>query len=198
MSVIDRTNPFALHLPGPRVAQPHAPSDWVDEPYTRFTVTPVAPLIGAQIDGISLADPLDDATFAELNRALLEWKVLFFRDQDITPEQQLALRLALGPAREPPVHRAARRPARRGPEVVRLEKGPELGGYENAWHSDVTWREVPSLGSVLRAIEVPELGGDTLWADMGAAYDCLPDARCATRSTTWWPSTTGCRPSGPS
>ena len=89
MSVIDRSNPFALHVPGPRVPS-RTPEGWVEAPYTRFTATPVAPLIGAVIDGVSLADPLDAETQAELNRALLEWKVLFFRDQDITPDQQRA------------------------------------------------------------------------------------------------------------
>ncbi len=59
---------------------------------------------------------------------------------------------------------------------MRLEKGPDVGGFENAWHSDVTWRVEPSLGSVLRAVELPEVGGDTLWADMGAAYDRLTPA----------------------
>jgi len=62
------------------------------------------------------------------------------------------------------------------PQVVRFEKGPQVTGYENVWHSDVSWREVPSLGSLLRAIDVPSTGGDTLWADMGAAYDCLDEA----------------------
>jgi taurine dioxygenase len=62
------------------------------------------------------------------------------------------------------------------PQVVRFEKGPQVTGYENVWHSDVSWREVPSLGSLLRAIDVPATGGDTLWADMGAAYDCLDEA----------------------
>jgi taurine dioxygenase len=175
MSVIDRSNQFALHTPGPRVAS-RTPEGWVDEPYTRFTVTPVAPLIGAVIGDLSLADPLDADTQAQLNRALLEWKVLFFRDQDITPDQQREFAGHWGPLESHPFIglRDDQRPE--APEVVRLEKGPTFGGYENTWHSDVTWREVPSLGSVLRAIEVPEVGGDTLWADMAAAWDCLPDA----------------------
>ena len=58
---------------------------------------------------------------------------------------------------------------------MRFEKGADVSGYENVWHSDVTWRETPSLGSLLHAIEVPEVGGDTAWADMGAAYDLLDD-----------------------
>jgi taurine dioxygenase len=175
MSVIDRSNPFALHVPGPRVPR-RTPEDWADEPYTRCTVTPVAPLIGAVIGGVSLADPLDAELQAELNRALLEWKVLFFREQDITPDQQRRFAAHWGPLESHPFIglRDDQRPE--APEVVRLEKGPVFGGYENTWHSDVTWREIPSLGSVLRAIEVPEVGGDTLWADMGAAYDCLPEA----------------------
>ena len=59
MSVIDRSNPFALHVPGPRMAR-RTPEGWVDQAYTRFTVTPVAPIIGARIDGFSLAEPLDE------------------------------------------------------------------------------------------------------------------------------------------
>jgi taurine dioxygenase len=61
------------------------------------------------------------------------------------------------------------------PEVIVFEKSEDVAGYENAWHADVTWREVPSLGSVLRAVEVPDVGGDTLFADMHAAYVGLRD-----------------------
>jgi taurine dioxygenase len=59
-------------------------------------------------------------------------------------------------------------------DVVRLAKDATAGGAENEWHADLTWHERPSFGAVLRAVEVPELGGDTLWADAGAAYDGLP------------------------
>ena len=75
---------------GPRVASRTAPG-WVDAPYTRFTVSPVTPTIGAEIGDIDLREPLDDETFAELHRALLEWKVLFFRDQHLDADQHEAM-----------------------------------------------------------------------------------------------------------
>jgi taurine dioxygenase len=161
---------------GPRV-EARVPASWVDRPYTRFEVQPLTPTIGAVIDGLSLAEAVDADLFDELNRALLEWKVLFFRGQDITGEQQTAFAAGWGHLETHPFLTKAHTELREDrPEVVRFEKGPSFGGYENVWHSDVSWREEPSLGSVLRAIEVPEVGGDTLWADMGAAYDGLDDA----------------------
>lgn len=167
-------NPFALFRPGPRIAS-RTPEGWVEEPYTRFTIQPVAPLIGAVIEGVSLADPVDDELFRQLNRALLEWKVLFFRGQDITPEQQAGFAAHWGPLESHPFFLLRDDQREEQPEVVRLEKNEHFSGYENNWHSDVTWRAEPSLGSILRAVELPAVGGDTLWADMGAAYDCLPD-----------------------
>jgi taurine dioxygenase len=162
-------------LSGPRVAS-RTPADWEDRPYTRFTLRPLSPTIGAEVEGVALAALLDDELRAELNRALLEWKVLFFRDQHLTHTEQAEFARHWGPLESHPFAQAASfgRPEER-PEVVRLEKGADAKGYENVWHSDVTWRTCPSLGSVLRAVEVPSVGGDTLWADMAAAYDCLPD-----------------------
>jgi len=162
-------------LAGPRVAA-RVPAGWVDVPYTRFTVTPLAPTIGGVINGVSMADPLDDDLFVELNRALLEWKVIFFPAQAITADQHTAFARHWGPLESHPFIRATPDQQDDTPQIVRFEKGPDVGGYENVWHSDVTWRETPSLGSILRAIEVPEVGGDTLWADMAAAYDGLTDA----------------------
>lgn len=165
------------YIPGPRMAA-RVPSDWVDKPYTRFSVTPVAPLIGAMVEGVNLSRPLDDEVFGQLNRALLEWKVLFFRDQDITREQQLAFAAYWGPIEVHPFAEAASNFGGTSAEIQVLEKGDDAAGAENMWHSDVTWRDEPSLASILRAIEVPDIGGDTLFADMGAAYDCLtPDLK---------------------
>ncbi|HEX2591591.1 MAG TPA: TauD/TfdA family dioxygenase [Rhizomicrobium sp.] len=137
-----------------------------------LTISPLTPTIGAEIENIDLRKPLDAATQAALREALLEWKVLFFRDQDITTEQHLAFAGAFGALEVHPF--APHKP--NYPEVLAITHGPGNKGKENAWHSDVTWRIEPSLGSVLRALEVPPVGGDTLFADMYAAYDGLSDA----------------------
>ncbi len=158
---------------GPRTLR-RTRSNWVDQPYTRFTLEPMSPTIGAVVRGVSMADDVDAELFAQLNQALLEWKVIFFREQDITSAQHARFAANWGALEDHPFIRLkVDQPD--APEVVRLEKGPKVGGFENVWHSDVTWRVNPSLGSVLRAVEVPEFGGDTLWADMGAAYDGLSD-----------------------
>ena len=167
--------PLTSRGAGPRIAE-RTPPGWEPKPYARFTIQPMSPTIGAEIGGISLADPLDDELQLELNRALLEWKVIFFRGQHLTGVQQAAFARHWGPLEAHPFVklRTSTQPED-APEVVRLEKGINAKGTENIWHSDVTWRESPSLGSVLRAIELPDVGGDTLWSDMGAAYDCLTD-----------------------
>ncbi|MGD9999261.1 MAG: TauD/TfdA dioxygenase family protein [Ilumatobacteraceae bacterium] len=155
---------------GPQVAA-RTPDGWVDEPYTRFDLRPKSPTIGAEVVGVDLT-AVDDETFAQLHRALLEWKVLFFRDSGLDAETHAALGARWGELEHHPflTNRIDR------PTTVRFEKNDKVKGYENVWHSDVSWRAVPSLGSLLRAVEVPAAGGgDTLWADMAAAYDCLPD-----------------------
>lgn len=169
------TSTHVAQIAGPRVAK-RTPDGWLDKPYERFTLAPLAPTIGAEISGISLAEPLDPDLRDDLNRALLEWKVLFFRGQHLTAAQQSAFARHWGDLETHPFATTDSflRPDD-APEVVRLEKGEKAGGYENVWHSDVTWRLNPSLGSVLQAIEVPDVGGDTLWADMAAAYDGLSD-----------------------
>ena len=140
--------------------------------YRRIAPAPLSPTVGAEIGGVSLAAPIDDETFDEIHRALLEFKVIFFRDQDITPEQHVAFARRFG---ELEVHPFV--PHRDGhPEVMVLKKNAKIGGYENVWHSDVTWRLAPSLGSVLLAREIPEIGGDTLFCDMYAAYEGLDES----------------------
>jgi len=140
--------------------------------YERIEVRPLSPCIGAEIRGVDLSKPLERGTFEEIHRAFLAHKVLFFRGQDLTREQHLAFARRFG---ELEIHRFANSQPDH-PEVMVIQHGPDNRGHENTWHSDVTWRQAPSLGSVLRAIEVPELGGDTLFADMQAAYLGLGDA----------------------
>lgn len=152
------------------VSSRRVPEGWDDRPYERFTVTPLATTIGAELGGVDLRGPLDDELVAELKRALLEWKVLFFRDQFLTSEQHRDLAVLWGDLEVHPFL-----PHGDVPEVVRFEKDGKVGGYENAWHADVTWKAHPPLGSVLRAIEVPPVGGDTMWCDMAAAYDGLDE-----------------------
>jgi taurine dioxygenase len=137
-----------------------------------FSLAPLTPGIGAEVGGVDLTQPLDAGTVEGLRAALRDWKVLFFRDQDITTEQHLAFARNFG---ELEVHPFA--PSKPGyPEVMRIRHNKDDRGQENTWHSDVTWREAPSLGSVLRCLECPSVGGDTLFADMYAAYDGLSDA----------------------
>ena len=102
--------------------------------------------------------------------------MLFVRDAGLTSESHHALGLRWGALESHPfVKLVSDTQSDEAPAVVRLAKDADAVGRENVWHSDVTWREEPSLGSLLHAIEVPAVGGDTLWADMAAAYDCLDD-----------------------
>lgn len=142
-----------------------------ETPFVRIQVTPVGATIGAEIAGVDLGEPLDDATFAEIERAHLAYKVVFFRDQDISDARHLEFARRFGPLEEHPFLPSADGRV----EVVRFAKDENTVGVENIWHSDVSWREVPALGSVLRAREVPPIGGDTLFCDMVAAYEGLDD-----------------------
>jgi taurine dioxygenase len=158
---------------GPRIAA-RLPEGVEPRPYARVGVQALSPTIGAEITGVDLGGPIDDDLHAELHRALLEWKVLFFRDQDITRAQHRAFAERWGELEQHPFYRYVHPDAQSAADVVTLAKDAVSGGVENEWHADITWHAQPSFGAVLRAIDVPELGGDTLWADAGAAYDGLP------------------------
>ncbi|MFI6984912.1 TauD/TfdA dioxygenase family protein [Embleya sp. NPDC050154] len=141
-------------------------------PYELFELAPCSPTIGAEIAGIDLARQLGPELHAELHRALLEWKVLFFRDQNLTAPQHRDLARLWG---TPEVHPFLPK-ADDIPEVVRLSRGADSPAVENVWHSDASFETTPPMGSILRAVHVPAVGGDTLWSDMAAAYDGLPEA----------------------
>jgi taurine dioxygenase len=139
--------------------------------WKRLAAKRISPCIGAEISGVDLRKPLDPETFDEILAALLAYRVIFFRDQDISSEQHMDFARHFGELEEHPFIPSDAPDA----EVVRFDKDEKMTGVENVWHSDVSWREIPSLGSILRAHIVPEIGGDTLFADMVAAYECLDE-----------------------
>lgn len=141
--------------------------------FSRLEVAPLTPAMGAEISGVDLRSELPDATIAELRRALLAYKVIFFRDQNITQEQHIAFARRFG---ELEVHPATPKDQNH-PEVFHLRTSPDgRPTGANLWHSDVTWRAQPSLGSILRGRIIPKVGGDTLWSDQVAAYEGLSPA----------------------
>jgi len=135
-------------------------------------VQPVAGALGAEILGVDLSRPLDDGQFREIRQAFHDHGVVFFRDQRLTPEQHVAFAERFGPIN---VNRFfAHVPGH--PMIAEVRKEPEqkanIGG---GWHTDHTYDQIPALGSMLLAREVPEHGGDTMFANLGLAYDALSD-----------------------
>lgn len=138
--------------------------------YRRIQVRPTAGALGAEISGADLAE-LDDATFAEIHAAWLEHEVVFFRDQDLSPEQHKAFGRRFGELQVHPFLHSRKDEGH--PEIVVLESNEERPVVAAGWHSDVTFAEEPPMASILRGVEVPEWGGDTMWASCRAAYDAL-------------------------
>ncbi|MDI1451299.1 TauD/TfdA family dioxygenase [Polyangium sp. 6x1] len=132
-------------------------------------------IIGAELAGVSLADAArDDALFAEIRALLLKHRVLFLRDQDITRADHVAFARRFGKLEDHPI--ADSDPDH--PGLVRIYKDlnspPEH--YENAYHCDATFREAPPMGCVLRCLESPAVGGDTIWVNMVEAHRRLPES----------------------
>jgi taurine dioxygenase len=130
--------------------------------------------IGAELLDVSLADAAHSSElFNEIKQLLLKHKVLFLRDQDINRADHVAFARRFGELEDHPV--AGSDPDH--PGLVRIYKDldspPEH--YENAFHCDATWREKPPMGCVLRCVETPDVGGDTIWVNMAKAYEDLPD-----------------------
>lgn len=142
--------------------------------YENITLRPISGSLGAEIHGVDLAGELDDKTVAEIKQALLDNLVIFFRDQDITPDQQIAFGRRFG---ELHIHPFI--PSLPGhPEIIRLwaESGDEDNlRLANAWHPDLSYTNDPPLAAILRAKQVPSRGGDTMWVNLYKAYDTLSD-----------------------
>jgi taurine dioxygenase len=138
---------------------------------TRIEVAPVAGALGAEIHGVDLAT-LDDATFAEIRQAFHDHSVIFFRDQRITPEQHIAFARRFGPIN---VNRFFT-PVAGHPEIAEVRKEPDqTKNIGEVWHTDHSYDQVPALGSMLVARDVPTFGGDTMFASMYAAYEALSE-----------------------
>ena len=139
----------------------------------QIEVTPFAPALGAEIRGINLADGLDVDIHKEIRKALLEFQVLFFKDQtEIPPETQINIGKMFGELHTHPA--APRMPGH--PEIfeIHVQKDSKVANGE-FWHSDVSCDEEPPLGTILQLHVLPEIGGDTLFANTYAAYDALSE-----------------------
>ncbi|SDI41695.1 taurine dioxygenase [Pseudomonas flavescens] len=141
-----------------------------------LVVTPLEPTVGAEISGIDLSKPLNARQRDEIHGLLLRHKVIFFRDQHISSEQQIAFASQFG---ELYVHPTTRQEDRNKPQAHLILASQAKEAYGDArkgrWHTDTSWMLKPTWGAVLRAVALPELGGDTVWADAGLVYRGLSD-----------------------
>ena len=137
-------------------------------------IRPLSGALGAEIAGLDLGRPLGEDTLAAIRRALAEHLVVVLRDQDLTPEGQIALTKRLGPTLRVPFIE----PLAEHPEIVAVLKEPEERGistFGGTWHSDFSFLEAPPSYTLLYALEVPATGGDTIWANMTLAYATLSE-----------------------
>lgn len=139
--------------------------------YEKIEVERRSPHLGAWIRGVDLRHELDDRTIAEIRRALLEFHVIFFRDQPISGEQHLAFAARFGEIDNP--HPVFGNEAKIDRRLTIIESKGRAADAEHYWHTDVTYQEAPSMGSILAAKKIPESGGDTLFASMYAAFETL-------------------------
>ncbi|HEY2069324.1 MAG TPA: taurine dioxygenase [Rhizomicrobium sp.] len=132
-------------------------------------VKPLNPTIGAVISGVDLAQRQDDEAIAAIRTALLKHKVVFFEDQHMTPVQHRDFAARFGGLHTHPLYPGVAE----APEMFILDNHAGNPTDNDAWHTDVTFIETPPLGAILYAKLLPDLGGDTVWADMQAAYEGL-------------------------
>lgn len=137
---------------------------------TDLTLRRTSGALGAEISGVDLSQELSDRTVAAIRQALVEHQVIFFRDQDLTPAQQVAFGKRFGPLNIHPY--VAGMTGHR--EVMEIIKEPsDKINFGGGWHSDMSFLQTPAIGSILYAVELPEWGGDTLFASQAAAFDAL-------------------------
>jgi taurine dioxygenase len=138
----------------------------------KISVTPVSPYVGAEIQNIDIASGVSDAQFAEIKQAFIDHGVIFFRDQDLTPEQHIEFARRWGVINQNRFFN----PVEGYPLIAEVRKEAHnkknIGGE---WHTDHSYDQIPAMGSVLYAREVPLLGGDTMFASMYAVYGNLSE-----------------------
>ena len=147
-------------------------------------IRPLQPTLGAEIHGLDLSQPLSDAQREALRAAVVRHKVVFFRDQSLTPETQAQFAAQFGPLYTHPTTAVSKQAA---PDLAPIHKiaAVDNARYDKlakarrikpgeAYHSDTSWRLVPTWGAVLAAVDLPPVGGDTVWVDAHLAYEGLP------------------------
>lgn len=132
-------------------------------------IKPLTPNIGAKVDGVDLAENLSRGVVARIGEALDKYLVLFFEDQVLDPEQQRDFAARFGPLYTHPFYPGHEK----APEIMVLFHDKNHRAHSDRWHNDVTYLEAPPQASILYAVEIPDIGGDTLWANMYSAYEAL-------------------------
>ena len=134
-------------------------------------ITPIAGALGAEIAGIDLTSQLDANDEKKIKDLLTEYEVLFFRNQDISPENHKALAASFGALQQHPAYKTVEH----FPMLTILETTPESHTITQTWHHDMTFMAKPPMGAVMHSKIIPQKGGDTLWSSMTTAYDALSD-----------------------
>lgn len=132
-------------------------------------VTPLSAAIGGLVEGVDLTQDLSDAVIGDIRQALLDHKVIFFENQDISPAQQRDFAARFGELHVHPVYPSF--PEQ--PEIMVIDNHKENPTDNDNWHTDVTFIETPPMGSILHACQLPPVGGDTMWSSMTEAYKAL-------------------------
>ena len=142
----------------------------VNKPYQTIQVTPQSPTLGAVIGGVDIAAGVSDAQFSDIHQAFVDYGVIFFRDQNLTPNQHIAFAKRWGSINVNRFFKAVDG----YPDIAELRKeAHQTANVGSRWHTDHSYDQIPAMGSILYAHEIPSVGGDTLFASMYAAYEHL-------------------------
>jgi taurine dioxygenase len=137
-----------------------------------YNLEQITPTIGAEISNIDLSQDLSEEKLDQIYQDLIDYKVIFFRNQEISPKNHIALAKSFGEIEPPhPVYPHVRD----FPEIVLLENDANNPPDTDEWHTDVTFKSDPAFASILYSKIIPPSGGDTLWCSLSAIYEALPD-----------------------